>query len=412
MLFTPNSINIEPPGQEDSSLNSSNRPTHRRTRVVSVCDNNNTTTAPFITLPSFPPTPQSTFSINAKPPPLALLDPDALNAPFDGNPSMASPMGNAFVNVDMTSPSVRSTRSQDKETREIEVMVTRCIIHSKDLPRTCHSLVYINNKRMMAFGGKDEEGRFTSTMAVYQLSKNEWRISEPKASFYIAPRANHSAAVLRNRMYVYGGHNDMMALDEFLVCDVDSLTWSPVVTETQNSPKSRFGHCSAACPLTLRVFIIGGMHVEEIEESIFEFNVKRNSWSRIRGPPGTYLNQVSRTFCAVNQKNLYVLGLLGQYSSLTVHVLNIEERSWTQVITSGIPAPYLRVQGMLLAPPVFYPTRNQWMFYLSVDANEFDEMNYGSVNESKVTTNPRGRKHTMKSVSVSRKSVLSTISAV
>ena len=262
--------------------------------------------------------------------------------------------------------------------REIEAMVTRNIV-SRDFYRSNHTLVTYG-KKLIAFGGKDEASNFRNTVGVYSVGrKAEWRQSDPKGKLTIDPRANHTAIVFKNKMYVYGGHNDMTFLDQFLVCDLDTMVWDDIPVEgglNTHSPKSRFGHAACVCAVTDKMFLGGGMHLEEVSATIFEYSFVRAAWTKIWGPPNTFLNQIAKINMVCNHGMLYVIGMMGPACTpLTVHMMSTEDRSWSVVTTSGISPNALRISGSALTTPILLPGRNQWIFYVSADNENPDDSN-------------------------------------
>ncbi|XP_072422618.1 host cell factor 1-like isoform X1 [Chiloscyllium punctatum] len=86
------------------------------------------------------------------------------------------------------------------------------------------------------------------------------------------PRSLHSATVIGNKMYVFGGwvplvmedvkvatHEKEWKCTNTLAClNLDTMTWEPVAMETQedNLPRARAGHCSVA--INSRLYIWSG----------------------------------------------------------------------------------------------------------------------------------------------------------
>lgn len=91
-------------------------------------------------------------------------------------------------------------------------------------PRKGHSAVTYQHC-MIVFGGHDSGGNqgFMNDVWVYDFAESEWREVEIEKTLNPPPRNFHKAAVLGDKMYVFGGNNDDGLLSDFWHVQVSDI---------------------------------------------------------------------------------------------------------------------------------------------------------------------------------------------
>jgi len=125
------------------------------------------------------------------------------------------------------------------------------------------------------------------------------RLEEPKLRF------GHTSVVHKNLMFVFGGWDGNVTLNDLNVFDLDHSTWYQV-NHVSGQVKGRYRHSASSTDQSM--FVFGGIdQQQERFNDIIEYNFEANSWSRvvtIGNPPSP------RTFhqSIIFQGFLYVLG--------------------------------------------------------------------------------------------------------
>mmetsp|Transcript_42939 Transcript_42939/g.101953 ORF Transcript_42939/g.101953 Transcript_42939/m.101953 type:complete len:424 (+) Transcript_42939:141-1412(+) len=154
--------------------------------------------------------------------------------------------------------------------------------------------------KLYLFGGTDggaskhgnsgyEPGYEMSELWEFDLSRRKWRFLNPKEGSH-RPEARylHSAAVIDDALYVYGGNSD--GAGNVISWDFKSRQWSEVASEkdtTDVGPGPRLGHASIPVdtPQTRGFLIFGGRRrkeeVDKLAGDAWLFDARRRKW---KGP--------------------------------------------------------------------------------------------------------------------------------
>ncbi|CAH8392414.1 unnamed protein product [Eruca vesicaria subsp. sativa] len=190
---------------------------------------------------------------------------------------------------------------------------------------------------------KDVVSENPNTVSVY----NQWTAPQtsgqrPKA------RYEHGAAVIQDKMYIYGGNHNGRYLGDLHVLDLKSWTWSRVETKVateseENSPTLRSpcaGH--SLIPWDNKLLSIGG-HTKNPSESmqVKVFDTHTYTWSMLKtyGKPPVSRGGQSVT---VVGKTLVIFGGQDAKRSLLndLHVLDLETMTWDEIDALGVsPSP-------------------------------------------------------------------------
>eukprot|EP01111_Echinosteliopsis_oligospora_P014923 TRINITY_DN5746_c0_g1_i1.p1 TRINITY_DN5746_c0_g1~~TRINITY_DN5746_c0_g1_i1.p1 ORF type:complete len:623 (-),score=138.51 TRINITY_DN5746_c0_g1_i1:41-1909(-) len=120
-------------------------------------------------------------------------------------------------------------------------------------PRYGHSAVYYQEK-MFIFGGYDNMGMTCSDLYAYDISANKWQ--KIKAEGAPSSRYLHTSVARGQHMYVFGGMGDASAiLQDFYVFDMEVSKWTKI--KAKGAPSSRFGH-GAVIANQSQMIVIGG----------------------------------------------------------------------------------------------------------------------------------------------------------
>jgi len=163
----------------------------------------------------------------------------------------------------------------------------RCIIEGKyPEQRGGHTTVLIKDQYLLVFGGHryEREGEFTyfNDIQVFDITTNKWK--QIRASgLEVAPRYGHSATLVGDRMFVFGGKGTNGNLyRDMVVLDIKNWVWAPVVSQSV-SPPARMQH--ASLQIGRKIVIHGGWDsVSPSYNDIWIFDTGDFSWMQ----PKTY----------------------------------------------------------------------------------------------------------------------------
>nr|VDC73317.1 unnamed protein product [Brassica rapa] len=191
---------------------------------------------------------------------------------------------------------------------------------------------------------KDVVSEDPNTVSVY----NQWTAPQtsgqrPKA------RYEHGAAVIQDKMYIYGGNHNGRYLGDLHVLDLKSWTWSrvetKVATESEEiSPTFLLSPCAghSLIPWDNKLLSIGGHtkdHSESMQVKVFDTHTSTWSMFKTYGKPPVSRGGQSVT---VVGKTLVIFGGQDAKRSLLndLHVLDLETMTWDEIDALGVsPSP-------------------------------------------------------------------------
>ncbi|CDY18777.1 BnaAnng02420D [Brassica napus] len=190
---------------------------------------------------------------------------------------------------------------------------------------------------------KDVVSEDPNTVFVY----NQWTAPQTSGQ-RPKPRYEHGAAVIQDKMYIYGGNHNGRYLGDLHVLDLKSWTWSrvetKVATESEETSPTLLSPCAghSLIPWDNKLLSIGG-HTKNPSESmqVRVFDTHTCTWSMLKtyGKPPVSRGGQSVT---VVGKTLVIFGGQDAKRSLLndLHVLDLETMTWDEVDSIGVsPSP-------------------------------------------------------------------------
>ncbi|KAH1084098.1 hypothetical protein J1N35_023859 [Gossypium stocksii] len=170
-------------------------------------------------------------------------------------------------------------------------------------------------------------------------------ISPPITGQHPKARYQHGAAVVQEKMYIYGGNHNGRYLGDLHVLDFRSWTWSKVGTKSVESPSPvNISPCAghSLIPWGNKLLSIAG-HMKDPSETIQvkAFDLQTGTWSMLK----TYGKApVSRGGQSVNLvgNTLVMFGGQGANGTLLndLYILDLENMTWDEVDVVGVaPSP-------------------------------------------------------------------------
>ncbi|XP_009124023.2 acyl-CoA-binding domain-containing protein 4 isoform X2 [Brassica rapa] len=252
-----------------------------------------------------------------------------------------------FVKVlEEENPSWYSRASNDIPDPVVDVQIST----TKDEPVVENGNSFSETKTVSAENGhlaetqdKDVVSEDPNTVFVY----NQWTAPQTSGQ-RPKPRYEHGAAVIQDKMYIYGGNHNGRYLGDLHVLDLKSWTWSrgetKVATESEETFPTLLSPCAghSLIPWDNKLLSIGG-HTKNPSESmqVRVFDAHTCTWSMLKtyGKPPVSRGGQSVT---VVGKTLVIFGGQDAKRSLLndLHVLDLETMTWDEVDSIGVsPSP-------------------------------------------------------------------------
>ncbi|KAG7580790.1 Acyl-CoA-binding protein ACBP [Arabidopsis suecica] len=200
------------------------------------------------------------------------------------------------------------------------------------------------NGRLAETQDKDVVSEDSNTVSVY----NQWTAPQtsgqrPKA------RYEHGAAVIQDKMYIYGGNHNGRYLGDLLVLDLKNWTWSRVETKVatdaqETSTPTLLAPCAGHSLIAWdnKLLSIGG-HTKDPSESmqVKVFDPHTSTWSMLKtyGKPPVSRGGQSVTMVG---KTLVIFGGQDAKRSLLndLHILDLDTMTWDEIDAVGVsPSP-------------------------------------------------------------------------
>ncbi|XP_006664611.1 acyl-CoA-binding domain-containing protein 6-like [Oryza brachyantha] len=163
------------------------------------------------------------------------------------------------------------------------------------------------------------------------------------------PRYKHAAAVVQEKMYVFGGNYNGRYLGDMQVLDFKSLSWSKLEVKSQSEPSELTGTTSLApcaghglIPWGNKILCLAGHTREPTENlSVKVFDPQTCTWSTLRTYGRSPISRGGQSVTLVGD-TLVVFGGEADGRSLLndLHILDLETMTWDEFETTGtLPSP-------------------------------------------------------------------------
>ncbi|XP_023545251.1 acyl-CoA-binding domain-containing protein 4-like isoform X1 [Cucurbita pepo subsp. pepo] len=171
---------------------------------------------------------------------------------------------------------------------------------------------------------------------------DQW-ISPPVSGLRPKARYEHGAAVIQDKMYIFGGNHNGRYLNDLHVLDLRSWAWTKPEAKTQSpeSPPEKLTPCAGHSLISWenKLLSIAG-HTKDPSEAIQVrvFDVQTSTWSTLKtyGKPPVSRGGQSVTLVGTS---LVIFG--GQDAKRTLlndlHILDLETLTWDEIDAVGAP---------------------------------------------------------------------------
>ncbi|KAK7258889.1 hypothetical protein RIF29_24478 [Crotalaria pallida] len=169
---------------------------------------------------------------------------------------------------------------------------------------------------------------------------DEW-IAPPVTSQRPKARYEHGAAVVQDKLYIYGGNHNGRYLNDLHVLDLRNWTWSKIEAKAGDESPVTLTPCAghSLIPWGNKLLSIAG-HTKDPSESIQvkAFDLQTATWSSLKSFGKA---PVSRGGQSVNLVGSSLVVFGGQDAKRTLlndlHILDLETMTWDEIDAVGVP---------------------------------------------------------------------------
>lgn len=178
--------------------------------------------------------------------------------------------------------------------------------------RVNHTVVAFEGT-LYTYGGRSPNGgQYFGSVSKYVPSRVSWAELETKGSTPMR-RGDHSAVVIADKMYIYGGRKQTSIMDDMFTFDFILQTWEKVSYEASSGPGPLFNHSAVYCASMKVMYIVGGVHVQNSRRHLlYGFDVGSRFWKPIRGPPTVDVSELQHCIGQLDEENgkLILMGVV------------------------------------------------------------------------------------------------------
>ncbi|KAL9271219.1 Acyl-CoA-binding domain-containing protein [Drosera capensis] len=188
---------------------------------------------------------------------------------------------------------------------------------------------------------KDVVSEGPASVGVY----DQW-VAPPVSGQRPKPRYEHGAAVIQDKLYVYGGNHNGRYLSDLQVLDLRTWIWSKVEVKTgTESQESTSAVPSIPCaghtliPWESKLLMVGG-HTKVLSNTIQvrAFDTQTNAWSILMSYGKPPISRGGQSVTLVGSSLVIFGGQDANRSLLNdLHLLDLETMTWDEIDPVGVP---------------------------------------------------------------------------
>lgn len=196
--------------------------------------------------------------------------------------------------------------------------------------KAAHSAEVINNK-IYLFGGWNGK-RALNDLHIFDIEKEVW--IEPEINGYKpGNRNNHATAVYNHYMFLHGGHNGEYWQDDFDILDTKELVWNKVNLTTEEAPLARA--CHTLNRVGKKLFMIGGYDGNKCYNDVDIYDIEKKYWTSVEGKGSVPSARNAHTVTTVEKKLYLFGGHSGNKHLSDLFILDTSTFVWTEVLYTG-----------------------------------------------------------------------------
>ncbi|CAA7398442.1 unnamed protein product [Spirodela intermedia] len=201
--------------------------------------------------------------------------------------------------------------------------------------------IIAESRNMLETQDKDVILEGLAAVSIY----DQW-IGPSVSGKYPKPRYKHGAAIVQDKMYVFGGNHNGRYLNDLQVLDLKNLTWTKVeaksAVEDSNLSNTAFPVSCAGHSLVSwenKILLVAG-HLKNPSEyvTVREFDPQTLQWSKLNTHGKAPVSRGGQSVTLVGKSLVFFGGEDEKRSLLNdLHILDLETMTWNEVDAIGQP---------------------------------------------------------------------------
>eukprot|EP00388_Colpodella_angusta_P046021 GDKK01067989.1.p1 GENE.GDKK01067989.1~~GDKK01067989.1.p1 ORF type:complete len:605 (-),score=140.95 GDKK01067989.1:215-2029(-) len=209
--------------------------------------------------------------------------------------------------------------------------------------RAAHISQMVGDK-LVVFGGWNGQAPLND-IHVFDFDSQSWIRCAFASNVVVSPRNNHAGESMGNQIFIHGGHDGNVWLDDFYVLDFTDVVKNHSDRVVASRP-STYGNapspraCHSLTRIGDRLVVFGGYDGKTCFNSLHILDLNTLNWTQpdTKGPTPTARN--AHAACAVSNNKLYVYGgHSGREHLSQLHIFDMMTYTWSAPIVHGdLPA--------------------------------------------------------------------------
>jgi hypothetical protein len=209
-------------------------------------------------------------------------------------------------------------------------------------PRARINLAYLNDKKVLLYGGKNYNGYYLSDTWIFDIDSLKWFEIKPKSLVWFEGefgRDDYALAHLsKNKGLMYSGHSALSLPDDVWIFDLDSLSWFsrvPTSTNPGNLQHTQMTYLSEG-----KTLLFGGFSLEKhnINETwIFDESIKTEYYWKKLYPVEKPVPSSEHALSELNENYIILTGVFSKnfIYSMQTWVYDKNKNNWVILDTSN-----------------------------------------------------------------------------
>eukprot|EP01080_Neovahlkampfia_damariscottae_P001470 gene1470-12088_t len=255
---------------------------------------------------------------------------------------------NSTITFDLESQKFSQTISDSQSINEKRGLGTFLIRNKKILPdaRERHTLSLLDGNRVVLFGGiGDQKKRYNDVWILSTIPK-KYQWYKPKIVSIETPseRYNHTCCVYKNSIYLFSGWDGNFKNDVWKLTEIktDTFKWE-LINKGGNEdtfPLGRFQH--SASIIDDKMYVFGGKYKNISLNDLWTFDLKNNQWTEIKMNDGDYIpkTRYGHTSCCIGNTLFILFGYtkdeMDSNKQYPTNILTFENGKFKEIDTNDL----------------------------------------------------------------------------
>lgn len=187
-----------------------------------------------------------------------------------------------------------------------------------------------NGSKFYLFGGDDCGIQvFRNDCYEFDMETQEWK--KIKVQNSPIPRRYHSAAIIDDHFYIFGGEDENDFLNDLHELNLKSYEWREIKTEGYKPTPRRY---ASMVSLDKKLYLFGGRNEEKRMNDMNMFDLKLKKWTELKVTGEIPLPRAAQTM-NVFRNSIFIFGGNNGDACNELYEFNTINNHWTKIKTKG-----------------------------------------------------------------------------